>query len=51
MILAMADTRYNRALLRLAGDDLRAMFPLQGRAALATIRSDKDPGCNLLILV
>jgi transcriptional regulator with XRE-family HTH domain len=51
LILALADTRHNRALLRLAGEDLRTMFPLQGREAMEALTSGTDPGCNLLILV
>ena len=51
LILALANTRHNRALLRLAAEDLRPMFPLQGREAVAALKSPQDPGCNLLILV
>ncbi len=51
LILFLADTRANRALLRVAGDALRVMFPLQGRTALAALRSPADPRCNLLLLV
>lgn len=51
MILVLADTRHNRGLLRLAGEDLRGLFPLQGREAIAALSSSTDPGCNLLILV
>jgi transcriptional regulator with XRE-family HTH domain len=51
VILVLADSKRNRALLRDEGESLRASFPLQGRAALAAIRSGVDPGCNLLVLV
>jgi hypothetical protein len=51
MVLALADTRANRRLVREVGDSLRAPFPLQGPAALVAIRSKTDPGCNLLVLV
>ncbi len=50
LVLAMAHTRHNRALLRLAGEDLRAMFPLQGQSARTALRAATDPGCNLLVL-
>jgi len=50
LILVLADTRANRTLMRIAGDALRASFPLQGRAALAALRSTADPRCNLLLL-
>jgi transcriptional regulator with XRE-family HTH domain len=51
LVLALPATRHNRALLRHAGQDLRAMFPLQGREALAALKAATDPGCNLLIMV
>jgi hypothetical protein len=50
MVLVLADTRANRAFLCQAGDSLRAMFPLQGRAAVAALRQAEDPSCNLLLL-
>ena len=50
MVLALADTRHNRALLRLAGDDVRVAFPLQGRPAVAALKAAHDPGCDLLVL-
>jgi transcriptional regulator with XRE-family HTH domain len=51
LILAIADTRHNRAVVRQLAGALRASFPLQGAAAVAAIRSDHDPGCHLLLLV
>jgi transcriptional regulator with XRE-family HTH domain len=51
LILVLADTKSNRHLLRLAGESLRATFPLQGNAALKAIQSAQDPGCNLLLLL
>jgi transcriptional regulator with XRE-family HTH domain len=51
LILVVADTRANRLVIREHGAELRSMFPLQGGAARAAIRSDRDPGCHLLILV
>jgi hypothetical protein len=50
LILVLADTRHNRALLRLAGESLRSTFQLQGRAARAALRSAEDPRCDLLVL-
>jgi hypothetical protein len=51
VVLALADTRHNRALMRLAGDSLRDAFPIQGRAARQALRSASDPGADLLVLV
>jgi hypothetical protein len=51
VVLVLADSKRNRALLHSEGDRLRASFPLQGRAARAAITSGVDPGCNVLILV
>lgn len=50
MLHALADTRHNRALLRLAGDDVRVTSPLQGRPAVAALRAARDPGCDLFVL-
>jgi hypothetical protein len=50
-ILALVDTRANRVAVRELAEALRPGFPLQGAAALAAIRSGRDPGCHLLILV
>ena len=50
LVLVAADTRHNRALLRLAADDLSRLFPLQGAAAKAALRSPNDPACNPLVL-
>lgn len=50
LVLVIADTRRNRALLRLAAEDLSGVFRLQGSAAKAALRSPNDPGCNLLVL-
>jgi transcriptional regulator with XRE-family HTH domain len=51
VVLVLANTRRNRLLWRHVGESLRGSFPLQGDAALAALRSAKDPGCNLLVLV
>ena len=51
MILVLADTRQNRAVVRSIGAELRRAFPIQGRAARAALRSTADPGEDLLIVV
>jgi transcriptional regulator with XRE-family HTH domain len=51
MILVLADTRHNRAVMRLSGLELRRAFPVQGRAARAALRATVDPGGDLLIVV
>lgn len=50
VFLVLADTRHNRALVRLVGDELRVAFPLQGPAARAAVVGATDPGCDLLFL-
>jgi len=50
LILVLADTRHNRALLRLAGESLRGPFPIQGRAVRLALQSPEDPGGDLLML-
>ena len=51
MILVLADTRHNRAVVRTIGLELRRAFPVQGRTARAALRSAVDPGGDLLIVV
>lgn len=51
VILLLADTRSNRAFLRLAGPGLRARFPVDGRRALEALAAGRDPGGNALILL
>jgi hypothetical protein len=51
MILVLADTRHNRAVVRTIGLERRRAFPVQGRAARAALRSAVDPGGDLLIVV
>jgi transcriptional regulator with XRE-family HTH domain len=50
LILVLADTRANRALLRLIGDSVRDSYPIQGRAARVALRSIGDAGGDLLLL-
>jgi hypothetical protein len=49
LILVVADSRANRLVIREHGAELRSMFPLQGAAARAAIRADRDPGGHLLV--
>jgi transcriptional regulator with XRE-family HTH domain len=50
LVLVVADTRSNRTLVRSAAASLATTFPLQGRAAIAALRSPTDPQCDLLML-
>lgn len=49
--LLLADTRHVRAVIRLYGDQLRASFPVPGRAALGTLERGGDPGGSTVILL
>jgi transcriptional regulator with XRE-family HTH domain len=51
MILLVRDSRWNRQVVRLAGDSLAALFPVPGSAALDALRAGRDPGGNALILL
>jgi hypothetical protein len=50
MILLLADSRHNRAAVALAGDLLRADFPLEARELLAHLRAGRQPPANGLLL-
>jgi transcriptional regulator with XRE-family HTH domain len=50
MLLVVADTRGNRDAVRLLETDLRAAFPIPGRAGLARLVAGNDPGGDFLIL-
>lgn len=50
LVLVLADTRHDRALLRLTGESLRDRFPVQGRVARLALRSLADRGGDLLIV-
>jgi transcriptional regulator with XRE-family HTH domain len=51
VILILANTRWNRHLMRLHGDELRANFPIAGREALAALREGRDPGGSAIVLL
>jgi transcriptional regulator with XRE-family HTH domain len=51
LILLLADTRRNRALLAGPGAALRARFPLDGRRALELLGAGVDPGANAIVLL
>ena len=51
LILLLADTRHNRALLAGPGAALKARFPLDGRRALELLGAGVDPGANAVILL
>jgi transcriptional regulator with XRE-family HTH domain len=51
MILLLADTRHNRALLAGSGSTLRARFPFDGRRALELLGAGVDPGASSIILL
>jgi transcriptional regulator with XRE-family HTH domain len=51
LILLLADTRHNRALLAGPGATLKARFPLDGRRALELLGAGVDPGANAVILL
>lgn len=51
MILLVADTHRNRALVRANVAALRQSFPLDTRTTLAALASGRDPGVNGLVLL
>lgn len=51
VILVLADTRHNRAVLRSLGPDLTTGFPLSGATALAALRAGRLPGSSAIVLV
>jgi hypothetical protein len=51
VLLLLADTHHHRALLRAAGDGLRAAFPASQRAALAALGAGRSPVGNALVLL
>jgi transcriptional regulator with XRE-family HTH domain len=51
VILILANTRWNRGLLQLHGNDVRANFPIGGRAALQALRQGRDPGGSAIVLL
>ncbi|TME13008.1 MAG: hypothetical protein E6I65_01990 [Chloroflexi bacterium] len=51
LILLVADTKWNRGLLELHRDDLRARFPLDSRAVLSNLRAGRAPDSNGLLIL
>ena len=51
VILLLSDTQHHRRLLRVAGDGLRAQFPVSQRAALRALRDGAAPGGNAIVLL
>lgn len=51
VILLVANTRYNRDVVRMHTDMLHGRFPISGAQALASLRAGVDPGGNALILL
>lgn len=51
MMLVVADTRHNRAVVRAAAAELAATFPADVRDALAALREGRDPAADVLLLV
>jgi hypothetical protein len=51
LILLLADTRHNRAVLRGAGASLAAKFPLNGRRVLELLGAGVDPGGNAIVIL
>jgi hypothetical protein len=51
MILLLADTHRNRALVRGNVTALRQTFPLDTRSTLAALAAGRDPGANGLVLL
>ncbi|MBI3746106.1 MAG: helix-turn-helix domain-containing protein [Chloroflexi bacterium] len=51
VILLVRESRLNRAIVSAAGDFLRESFPIPSRAALAALRSGRDPGGDAIVLL
>ena len=51
MMLVVADTRHNRAVLRAAAVDFAAAFPADIRDALKALREGRDPASDVLLMV
>ncbi len=51
VILIVADTAHNRAILRAHRDELRPMFPLDGRHVFATFADGRLPGANAIVVL
>ena len=51
LVLVVADTRHNRAVIRAARAELAAAFPADVRHAMACLRRGIDPGADVMMLV
>jgi hypothetical protein len=51
VILLLAATRHNRALIRSLDETLRAAFPVPGPAALERLAAGQGPGGSAIILL
>lgn len=51
LILLLANTRHNRAFMRVAGHGFMADFPIPGKDALARLEAGRDPLGSAIILL
>jgi hypothetical protein len=51
VILLLRDTRWNRRVIALHGDRLRAAFPIPAADALAALAAGRDPGGDSVVLL
>ncbi len=51
LILVLADTRHNRALLQAHGDELVQRFPVPGRRAMELLAAGAYPGGSAIVLL
>jgi transcriptional regulator with XRE-family HTH domain len=51
VVLVVADTRHNRAVLATHREALRAAFPLDTRAVLAALRSGRAPSASGIVMI
>ena len=50
MVVLLADTRYNRPLIREHGPGLFVDFPISGSAMAAALAEGRDPGWSGIVL-
>ena len=51
VVLLLADTRHNRAALRMAGAGFTDAFPLPGRRVVEMLRAGAEPGASGIVLL
>lgn len=51
VVLLIRDSRLNRSMLTAAHDFLWEMFPIPGKAAMAALRSGRDPGGDSIVVL